>query len=618
MKLQQIKIIRYLGHVAIDILLIGSLLALIYWDSHLKLEISQTEMKVLLVFFGAIIASKIITLTIFKVYAIITVYFSIIDAIKVGTLSIVTTIIAYLFALFIPQIREFATIQIVLLLLGEAFLLISTRFIKRTITLIYVAQEKSSECKRTLIIGAGSGGKMVVDEIRNNPALNNKIIHIVDDDRKKIGAHFLGYRIIGPIKDISKLIQKHEIGEVIIAIAKIPKSRLMEIIRLMEHDIVKIKRLPLMSEIGDDAKRQVVDVDINELLGRKVVILENEKIKSILTGKKILVTGAGGSIGSELCRQIFLYRPKQLIMFDIYENGVYEVQQELIDQIRRYEIVDVEIIVLIGSTYNEKRVEQIFSLYQPEIVFHAAAYKHVPLMQNNPQEAIRTNIIGTYNIANMAKKYKAERLILISTDKAVRPTNIMGATKAYAELMIKYFSSNSENTIFSAVRFGNVLQSSGSVIPLFQRQISDGGPVTVTDEHITRYFMTISEAVSLILQTTIYAKGGEIFVLDMGEPVKIIDLAEKMIRQAGYVPYEEINIEIIGLRPGEKLYEELLINPETQRKTDNKKIYIETNIADSFSLTEYEKIVNNLDEKSLEIISQIEQLIKTSTRNGNK
>jgi FlaA1/EpsC-like NDP-sugar epimerase len=436
--------------------------------------------------------------------------------------------------------------------------------------------------------------------------------------RKKLVVIFVGYRIIGPIKNISYFIKKYEIQEVIIAIAKIPKSQLMGIIRFMEHDNVKIRRLPLMSEIGSDTQRRVVDVDINELLGRKVVTLENKEIQSILAGKKVLVTGAGGSIGSELCRQIISYRPKQLIMFDIYENNVYDVQQEINDQIRRFNIKDIEIIVLIGSTYNEKRVEQIFKKYNPEIVFHAAAYKHVTLMQNNPQEAVRTNIIGTYNIAHMAQKYKAKRVILISTDKAVRPTNIMGATKAYAELIIKYFSSNSKNTIYSAVRFGNVLQSSGSVIPLFQRQINDGGPVTLTDEHITRYFMTISEAVSLILQTTIYAFGGEIFVLDMGNPVRIIELAEKLIRQAGYIPYEEINIEIIGLRPGEKLYEELLINPQTQHKTENKKIFIENDIAHSFSLDEYETIKANIDDKLDIIVNKIEQIIKISTQNHYK
>ena len=328
-----------------------------------------------------------------------------------------------------------------------------------------------------------------------------------------------------------------------------------------------------MLEVESDDYRKIVDVKIEDLLNRGVIELDNDGLNQLIRGKSVIVTGAGGSIGSELCHQILGLNPHTLVMFDIYENTTYETQIELEKRIK-LEKLPTRLVVIIGSVYNYKRLKDVFDRYRPQLIFHAAAYKHVPLMEFNPVEAIRTNILGTYNIAKIADEYQCEKMILVSSDKAVRPTNVMGATKAICEQIVQYFDSISA-TDYAAVRFGNVLGSHGSVIPLFKKQIEEGGPITITHPEITRFFMTITEAVSLILQSAVYAKGGEIFILDMGEPVKIVDLADRMIRLAGLLPNRDIKIEFIGLRPGEKLFEELLLDVSKNIKTANNKIYIE-------------------------------------------
>ncbi len=456
-----------------------------------------------------------------------------------------------------------------------SFLLPAERLLVRVLNLGRVFSKKNKTGIKTIVIGAGATGKVVIDETRRNEDNRNKIVAVVDDDPNKIGGTLANIPVKGPISDIATIIDFFKAEEVIIAMSKIDEEKLHEIIGLLNPCNVRVRRMPLISEMQGPNDKRIIDVDLDDLLCRDPVVLDNHQINKMLHGNTVLVTGAGGSIGSELVRQIFATHPKTLVLFDIYENSTYDIQMELMKKMRDEKIDDIELVTLIGSTYNEFRVEQIIKKYRPDYIYHAAAYKHVPLMEDSPAEAIRTNVIGTYNVAKMADKYKVKKMVLVSTDKAVRPTNVMGATKRFAETIIQYFAEKSKNTAYAAVRFGNVLGSNGSVVPLFKKQIEAGGPITITDKKIIRYFMTIPEAVSLILQCGLFAKGGEIFILDMGKPVKILDLAEKLIRQAGLVPYVDIEIVETGLRPGEKLYEELLLDIKTQQKTSNKRIFIE-------------------------------------------
>jgi len=440
---------------------------------------------------------------------------------------------------------------------------------------LFKARKKVEDSIRTLVIGGGDTAKIYIDETRQNSENKNYVMSILDDDPYKIGKTFANIPVEGPISDVAKYIEKYQIREVVICMSRVDKERYHEILGYLNDQPVRIKRMPLLQEMNGPNDRKVTDVNLAELLCRDPVYLETSEIKGMLYGKNVLITGAGGSIGSELVRQVFKTHPKTLILFDIYENGVYDIQQELVRKMRAKDIKDINLVVLIGSTYNEFRIESIMKKYRPDYVYHAAAYKHVPLMEDSPAEAIRTNVIGTYNVAKFADKYGVKKMVLVSTDKAVRPTNVMGATKRFAETIIQYFSDKSKTTQYAAVRFGNVLGSNGSVVPLFKKQIEAGGPVTITHKDIIRYFMTIPEAVSLILESSIFAEGGEIFILDMGDPVRIVTLAEKMIRQAGHTPYEDIKIIETGLRPGEKLYEELLLDKNRQKATDNPKIFIE-------------------------------------------
>ena len=440
---------------------------------------------------------------------------------------------------------------------------------------LFKARKKLDDSIRTLVIGGGDTAKIYIDETRQNSDNKNYVLSILDDDPYKIGKTFGKIPVEGPISDVAKYIAKYQIKEVVICMSRVDKERYHEILGYLSDQPVRIKRMPLLDEMSGPNDRKVTDVNLAELLCRDPVQLETSEIKGMLYGKNVLITGAGGSIGSELVRQVFKTHPKTLILFDIYENGVYDIQQELVRKMRAKDIKDINLVVLIGSTYNEFRIESIMKKYRPDYVYHAAAYKHVPLMEDSPAEAIRTNVIGTYNVAKFADKYGVKKMVLVSTDKAVRPTNVMGATKRFAETIIQYFSDKSKTTQYAAVRFGNVLGSNGSVVPLFKKQIEAGGPVTITHKDIIRYFMTIPEAVSLILESSIFAEGGEIFILDMGDPVRIVTLAEKMIRQAGHTPYEDIKIIETGLRPGEKLYEELLLDRSRQKATDNPKIFVE-------------------------------------------
>ena len=430
---------------------------------------------------------------------------------------------------------------------------------------------KNTDISRVLIIGAGCAGEMVVKELEKNPQLNKKAVAIIDDDITRIGDQVSGVDIVGPRNSILKIVKLYKIDEIIFSIANISKKGKKEIIDICKNTNCKIKTIPGIYEIIDGKVdiKQVRDVDIEDLLGREPIEVDFNLMGSYIQDSTILVTGAGGSIGSELCRQIANIRPKKLIMLDNYENNLYSIQQELI---RKYGD-SIKMIAVVASIREQKRMEKIFDKYRPEVVFHAAAHKHVPLMENSPGEAIKNNIFGTLNVAMLSSKYNVKRFLLISTDKAVNPTNVMGATKRAAEMIIQSLNEESK-TEFVAVRFGNVLGSNGSVIPLFKKQIEEGGPVTVTHPNIIRYFMTIEEAVGLVIQAGGMAKGGEIFVLDMGEPVKILDLAKNLIRLSGFEPDVDIKIVFTGLRPGEKLYEELLMSEEGLLDTKHKKIFI--------------------------------------------
>ena len=542
----------------------------------------------LMIFILAVAVSQVIIFLLFRNYGTLTSNFGLADAVRFSLIILLVNVLTAVVNRFILTDMENITIYTFILITAiEEVLIITSRTLSR---LFRFYSTGSKDDKRTAIIGAGSAGKLIFDEIHNNPLLKNNVICFIDFDKDKIGKRYLGKKVLGPIENVHEIIEKNNIEEVIIAISDLSKDRLQYFLSYLKEEKVVIKRLPLLTENKlDENSVKLQNISLAELLGRDEIVFDTKDISKFILGRRVLVTGAGGSIGSELVRQIFSYFPSELILFDIYENSTYDIQQELVRRIRK-DNLNIKLYTIIGSTYNEKRVEEIFSKYKPEIVFHAAAYKHVPLMEDSPVEAIRTNIFGTYNVAKMVDKYHAIKMVLVSTDKAVRPTNTMGATKAFAEMIIRYFSSISKSS-YSAVRFGNVLGSNGSVIPLFKKQIEEGGPVTVTHKDIIRYFMTIPEAVSLILQSGVYATGGEIFILDMGEPVKILTLAENVIKQAGLRPYIDIDIVFTGLRPGEKLFEELLLSTKDHTPTDNKKIFIEkkNNIHDINQDLEYLK-----------------------------
>ena len=424
--------------------------------------------------------------------------------------------------------------------------------------------------KKVMIIGGGEAGRTMITEIQNSKYLDQKVACIIDDDPKKIGRYIKGIKVVGNRDSIKKNVKRYNIQQIILTIPSVNSARIRPIVEICQDTNCELMILPGVYQLvtGEVKASKLRPVKIEDLLGRDEVHINLNEIMDYVSGKVIMVTGGGGSIGSELCRQIAEHSPKQLIIFDIYENNAYDIQQELV---RKHP--ELDLVVLIGSVRDENRIDSIFEQYHPEIIYHAAAHKHVPLMEDSPNEAIKNNVLGTYNMVRMADKWNVKRFVQISTDKAVNPTNIMGASKRICEMIIQTYNKES-NTEYVAVRFGNVLGSNGSVIPLFKKQIAEGGPVTVTHPEIIRYFMTIPEAVSLVLQAGAYAKGGEIFVLDMGDPVKILDLAKNMIRLSGYKVDQDIKIEFTGLRPGEKLFEELLMDEEGMTDTPNKLIHI--------------------------------------------
>lgn len=476
--------------------------------------------------------------------------------------------VALVFQLFRVQLPK--SFYLLTAILNMAFVG-GSRFGYRTLRKLKVMTKIQNESfQRVLIIGGGKAGALMIKEMKTNPQIKKIPVAVIDDNEEKIKRKIHGVPILGTRSDIRRIAEEKEIDEIIIAIPSARKSEIREIVKLCKYTKCRLRTLPGVYELIDgqvDIKK-IRDVNIEDLLGREPISVNLSQISGYLSNEIVLVTGGGGSIGSELCRQIVAYKPRQLLILDIYENNAFEIQNELLHKHK-----DLDLKVFIASIRDSRRMEQIFSTYRPTVVFHAAAHKHVPLMEANPTEAIKNNVFGTLNVAELADKYNSKKFVLISTDKAVNPTNIMGATKRVAEMIIQALDKQSD-TEYVAVRFGNVLGSNGSVIPVFKKQIAEGGPVTVTHPDITRYFMTIPEAVQLVVQAGAMAKGGEIFVLDMGEPVRIADLARDLIKLSGFEPDVDIKIEYTGLRPGEKLYEELLMAEEGLQTTRHEKIFI--------------------------------------------
>ncbi len=519
-----------------------------------------------------VIPFTLITLVIFwcfRMYHSLWQYASIAELYKIVEACIVTELAHLCFTAFmgwmLPRSCYFTS---------GVFLIIAmsaSRFMYRMIRQVINEYRHTSEQVKIMIIGAGEATSVLMREISNSRYLDNsKVVCIIDDDKSKVGKYIRGVKIVGTREQIKAYARYYDIDEIIFAIPSASTDEKRAILNICKETSCNLKILPGVYQMvdGEININDIRNVDVLDLLGRDPVKVDIESIMGYVSGKTVMVTGGGGSIGSELCRQLVSHKPKCLIIFDIYENNAYDIQQEL-----KMKYPEANVVTLIGSVRNISRLESVFAQYMPDIVYHAAAHKHVPLMEVSPNEAVKNNVVGTWNVAKMADKYNVSKFVMISTDKAVNPTNVMGATKRICEMIIQAYNERSE-TDFVAVRFGNVLGSNGSVIPLFKKQIASGGPVTVTHPDIIRYFMTIPEAVSLVLQAGAYAKGGEIFILDMGEPVKIDDLAKNLIRLSGYTLGVDMEIEYTGLRPGEKLYEELLMNEEGLQDTENKLIHI--------------------------------------------
>lgn len=505
----------------------------------------------------------------FKLYGSIWRYASIAELMRVVGASIAgnALMISILFLLGLNLPRS---VYLIVLLLDMSFIG-GIRLGLRGINHYFHAEKTDKKTqKRIMIVGGGDAGAMVIKELRNHQSLLSKPVVIMDDDKRKHGQSVNGIPIAGGRDSIHDTAEKYRIDEIIIAIPSASKKDISDIVNICKETGAKLKILPGIYELIDEVVtiNSIREVQIEDLLGRDEIKTDMDAVSGYLRDKVVMVTGGGGSIGSELCRQIAIQKPRRLIILDIYENSAYSIQNELTKKHK-----DMDLMVYIGSIRDKQRVNELMEKEKPDVIFHAAAHKHVPLMEDSPKEAIKNNVFGTWNLASAASKYKVRKFVMISTDKAVNPTNIMGASKRLCEMLIQAIDKESD-TEFVAVRFGNVLGSNGSVIPLFKKQIAEGGPVTVTHEEVIRYFMTIPEAVQLVMQAGAMAEGGEIFILDMGKPVKILDLAEDLIRLSGYEPYTEIPIKVIGLRPGEKLFEELLLDEEGILATKHDKIFV--------------------------------------------
>lgn len=515
--------------------------------------------------------------------------------------SVVNLFICEISSCYLPRSCYFIYFMLLTMLVG------GSRFLYRIIRLYknyYFSNNKKRNLERVMIIGAGNAGEKVLKEIEGSDKIFKEVVCFIDDDMNKQGRNIHNIIIYGGRNKIVEAVQKFNVDEILGAMPSANKKEVAAILNICKETKCKIKKLPgIYQMINEDIRfSDFKDVEIEDLLGRETIKVNLDDIVSYVTNKVVMVTGGGGSIGSELCRQIASNHPKQLIIVDIYENNAYDIQLELQN---KFPYLNLE--VMIASVRNSVKVDKLFEIYHPDIVYHAAAHKHVPLMEDSPNEAVKNNVFGTLNVVKAADRYQTQRFILISTDKAVNPTNIMGATKRICEMIIQSYNKRSK-TEYVAVRFGNVLGSNGSVIPLFKKQIKEGGPVTVTHKDIIRYFMTIPEAVSLVLQAGAYAKGGEIFVLDMGEPVRIDDMARNLIKLSGYEPDIDIPVVYTGLRPGEKLYEEILMKEEEMQDTPNHLIHIGKPI----DIDEDEFLIKliNLKEQSYKETDDIRKLVK--------
>lgn len=557
----------------------------------------------------------------FKLYDNIWKYASIEELFSIVYSITLTNIVFIFYSYFIshtflrsPYYRFPWTMHIIFWLLS-VLSLGGFRFLLRIIENKDNTELKCKNMINVLVIGAGDAGALIIKEIKKHADLNYNIIGFIDDDSEKKGKRINGIKILGGRKDIIEICEDYDVKEIILTMPSSDLKTKTEILNICKQTKCKLKTVPGIYELidGNINISQLRDVNIEDLLGRDTVKLNNENIDKYIKDKIILVTGGGGSIGSELCRQIAKFNPKLLLILDIYENNAYDLEMEfnrINPQLKKK--------VIIASIRDIKRLKDVFGTYKPDVVFHAAAHKHVPLMENNPMEAIKNNIIGTYNVVKCCDEFKVKKFVQISTDKAVNPTNVMGATKRFCELIIQAFDKQSE-TEYVAVRFGNVLGSNGSIIPIFKKQISSGGPVTVTHPEITRFFMTIPEAAQLVIQAGGMAEGGEIFVLDMGKPVKMVDLARDLISLSGYKPDVDIKIEYIGLRPGEKLYEELLMDEVALTSTEHKKIFVEKPIGTDIEYIEksIEEFRALKDKSKEEIIKLLEEKVPTYKRKQN-
>ncbi len=564
-------IVRRSALVCIDIICViyASFFALVTRFEFVVSAIPEEHWKSMIHYLPVFTAATILLLFLFRIYSSLWEYAGLDELVNIISASIISGIVQFGTVLVTGGIlpRSYYFLVIIYLIIFIS----GTRFTYR-----YVRMKKQNrrivwkEHKRIMLVGAGEAGNTLLREMSNSKYLHDKICCVIDDDPAKYGRFIHGVKVVGNRYTIKQNVLKYQIDQIIIAMPSAQGADYRAILDICKETECELKTLPGIYQLvsGEVNVSKLRPVSIDDLLGREEVRVNLDEIMGYVSDKVVMVTGGGGSIGSELCRQIAQHHPKRLVIFDIYENNAYEIQQEL-----KRNYPELTLSTLIGSVRDENRLDAVFEKYRPQIVYHAAAHKHVPLMEKSPNEAIKNNVLGTYKLVQRADIWGVERFVQISTDKAVNPTNIMGASKRICEMIIQSFNARSK-TEFVAVRFGNVLGSNGSVIPLFKKQIEHGGPVTVTHENIIRYFMTIPEAVSLVLQAGAYAKGGEIFVLDMGEPVKIMDLAKNMIRLSGLTLGKDIEIKITGLRPGEKLYEELLMDEEGMTETPNRQIFI--------------------------------------------